>query len=229
MPVVGHLHKHIWQYRHWARPLPVIDRDWDTRDRLYERRMVERLRQGRGLHTLSVQELVGCEGSETHGGWEIAETKAKDANRNGSLFLNDYAISRRLPDRELKKAAFAEAMELNRVLWEKESARRKEKEAAEAEAKRAAHEKAAKYYAERRRREAEWLEAQEEDKGLLQRQAEERMDIMSRPWLCLRCQQPATIAFTRSNTYILTCEPCRIESRNDHATMRAACRNREPA
>ena len=173
MPVEGYEHKHLWLYRlkfRYPWPLaPMLDPDWDE-DGEWQWDVIERLQRGAGLCSVSPVDLVRSYGpGAAAAGWEAAEEHAKDAVRTGSVFLNNEAIARRLPERELRKKAYAEQMarwEAEQPQREAEKARRVAQEAAEraerAEVRRVWREQQAERDRLRAEHDAEWQQADAE-------------------------------------------------------------------
>jgi hypothetical protein len=127
------------------------------------------------------------------GGWEIAEKRSVNAIRSGAEFLNDYAIARRLPERELRKKGWAEAQAEWKARAEKNRVRQAEEDAAAEEARRAW---------EARRTAAEKAEA--ERRALWE--TEQRRRNLEMKWQCT-CGSPAKIEEEGAG-YWLTCLAC---------------------
>ena|ERR1700751_2900908 len=167
MPVSGYNHKRVWQYVFLPRPITLLYRDWDGHDREWEHNVIERLKRGEAApHSLSVNDLIPDNSGTCEGGWEITEKRAKNADRSKSVFLNDEAIARRLPERELKKKLHEEFLEKNRKIWEEEKPKREAMEAVRI-AEQEAHAEALRDYKEKMKkrmqaeieRAKEWREA----------------------------------------------------------------------
>jgi hypothetical protein len=207
MPVEGHKHKRVWQYRFAPQPVGLLDRGWSRGDREWERGVIERLRRGEAApRSLSTDEAVPSPylaGAYASGGWEHAEAHAKDAIRTGAAFLNDEAIARRKPQRDERTKAYAEYLREQHVLWHAQEAERVARaerqrladEAARAE-RRAELERAGRAREARERARAEsddeWDRIGRE-KFLERRWAEVRQ-IMRRQWRCGRCDARASIS-----------------------------------
>jgi hypothetical protein len=220
MPVVGYTHVRVWEYNFPTLPVvPLLDPDWDDLQE-WQFGMVERLQRGGPAPVcLSVYDILQSDGYGTRqAGWEATEDWAKNAVRSGAVFLNDAAIARRLPERELRKKGYAEFQTEQKALWEKQEARRAEEEAALVEAHRAAQERTA----ERARIEVEqatlWLQRQTEIDAEIRRRPEERAGIMSHGWQCKRCLGLAKIE-QRFGRYVLTCLNCGAMAEGDRAMM----------
>jgi hypothetical protein len=125
MPVSGYNHKRVWQYVFLPEPITLLYREWDGHDREWEHNVVERLKRGEAApRSLSFNDLVSDNFGTCEGGWELAEERAKNADRSKSIFLNNEAIARRLSERELKKKMYEELQEKKRKIWEEEKPKR---------------------------------------------------------------------------------------------------------
>lgn len=209
MPVSGYFHHSVW--RRFYQPVALLDREWD-RDREWRSAVVERLKRGEAApRSLSVDELIPSPvggGVQASGGWEITEAWAKDADRSRSAFLTDEAIALRLPERRLRKQAYAEYLEEQKEFWLKQEARRGEKEAAELEAAKAVLARAERLAKRQAREDEEWADrAKEIEEEAWHRSGREAIILRSR-WACDLCKGDAKIEPTMTDVYVLTC-PCR--------------------
>lgn len=240
MPVEGFEHPHLWRWRSKVRypwPLtPILDPDWNDCDE-WQWRVVEGLQQGKGIACLAANEAVRSQYiAMAQGGWETAEAHAADADRSGSPWLNDHAIALRLPDRKLRKEAYAAFLAEQKVIWEGEKKKRDEEAAAYAEAVKASQAREAKRKQAEAERKAEW-EAEAEriialriakraaqnadwaqiEAGAEKRQAE-RQAILRKQWQCKRCLRLAEVQMYGLQ-YQLICRPCGDSALGDHETL----------
>jgi hypothetical protein len=209
--------------RPWI-PYPVLDRRWIGHDYDWEAQLVERLnRSGKGPERVSIYDMVQSQSGAPRGGWESAERLSRRAIRTGAVFLNDDAIARRLPDRDRRKAAWAEMVAEHSTVLEEARAQKREVEAARAEAQRVWNEKNAEKLKKRAETEAEWRRRGEEHWKRLtaERQAkfeEEQRWLLSRKWICSECRAPSEIEW-RMDQYVLTCQACANQGWSHHAEL----------
>jgi hypothetical protein len=194
---------------------PMLDPDWD--DRGWELDLAERLQRGGALHSLAVNDLIRSHRpGRAAEGWEAAEEHSKDAIRSGSVFLNDEAIARRLPERERRKKAYAEEMarwEENRV-WQAEwdDAEWRRADAEREERQRGVVEIVLEQLREKDQAHYDKLQAD------AKRRLEERATILSKQWQCKKCLSIAEISL-HLGQYQLICRACRDRALGDHATL----------
>jgi hypothetical protein len=198
----------------------LLDESLVGHDEEWEADVVVRISRGlRALDEVSVYDAVKSQSVEGPHGWERVEDYAKDAIRTGAVYLDDYAIGRRLEDRERRKAGWVES----RAERAKALAHAKEKAAALAEHRRIRKELSeTRFKAQLARREqwrrrgvAHWkqLPAERQDKFY-----DEQRWILSRKWICSACRAPAGIKW-RGDQYVLNCSACAKQGWSHHGEL----------
>jgi hypothetical protein len=205
----------------WRPYTPLLDHKWGH-DREWERGVVEAIRRGEAApRTCSIGELVSGPyvADLGGGGWEHAESHAKDAIRTGSVFLNDEAIAARAEVRKAQRAALAAAEAENRArvkAWKKQQADL----AAERDRQdRLYRERVAEHARRRAAQNAEWGKAAEGEWAKAQAAAHERaaqvQAILRHGWLCADCKGRAAIWPERGG-FSLGCPFCSSRAWGTH-------------
>jgi hypothetical protein len=223
--------------KYWVRrqSAPILDAGWGH-DKLWEWRMVERLRLGYPApQTHSLYETPPSnDGVFADGGWEWTEEHSKNAIRTNAVWLNDTAIARRKAERELKAQQEAEWRERNAKIEAAEAEKRERdrqiraRERAEKEAERARELAAWRArLAELERRDAEriaeWEQMEAARNATARSEAEsqkmrERVAILTNQWQCLACKALATIR-VEGDGYRTTCPGCGKTAWGSHQTL----------
>ena len=180
------------------------------------------------------------------GSWEHAEKHAEKAIRSGAVFLNDFAIARRLPERELRRKGWAEL----RAAWTayfdgkgprpsgdpwqrfippevkaREAAEKAERQRMEAEARAETERQWQARQAERDRRQAE--RQADWERGTPMPLIEVGRILGSR-WTCIACQSIRTLVTQKgADRYQILCLHCGKVAEGDHKQLMELI-NRDP-